>query len=422
MAISTVAETGTAAAPLYLDYNSTTPTDSRVIDAMIPVFGMRFGNPSSAGHATGREATALVSEARGRVSKLVGMSKGDVIFTSGATEANNLAVAGLRKGRGRPIRMLAGATEHKSVLEACRSLADEGSTLNTVPVDSGGTLDLSALGDMLASGHGDGGPGADIVSVMAANSETGVIHPVRDAASIAHSHGALFHCDATQAAGKIPFDAGDLGVDMVTLSAHKMYGPKGCGALVATREARRLLRPVLHGGGQENGMRGGTLNVPGIVGFGVACEISLDEGLRGAPHQAALRDRFEDDLLEAVPRVTVNGKGAERLPNTSNVRIDGVFADAVLANAKGIEIATGSACTSATVEPSHVLLAMGRDRTAADECVRVSFGRPSAEPDVRTAVKELAAAAARLRRIELVASAATAPASGQAASARGSAT
>ena len=388
---------------IFLDYNATTPADRRVIDAMIPVLGERFGNPSSAGHPTGREAREMVEEARDRVSGLVGMRRADVVFTSGATEANNLALAGLRRGRGRPIRMLAGATEHKSVLETCRSLAAEGSTLEIIPVHRDGTLDLAALDGMLASGgrnNGGGDGGADVVSVMAANSETGVIHPVRDAADMAHSHGALFHCDATQATGKIPFDADRIGADMVTISAHKMYGPKGCGALVATREARRLFGPVLHGGGQEDGLRSGTHNVPGIVGFGEACVIAAHEGLRDARRLAALRDRLEDRLFEIVPDVSVNGQEAERIPNTSSVRIRGALADAVLANAGGVEMSTGSACTSSAVGPSHVLLAMGLGREAADECVRASFGRPSAEGDADGAAAEIAAAAARVRRLE----------------------
>ena len=388
---------------IFLDYNATTPVDSRVIDAMIPVMETRFGNPSSAGHRTGREAEGLVDEARDRVSRLVGMRRGDVIFTSGATEANNLALAGLRRGMGRPIRMLAGATEHKSVLGTCRALASEGSALGIVPVLRDGTLDLHALDDMLGSGGRGGGGNADVVSVMAANGETGVVHPVKEAADMAHSHGALLHCDATQAAGRIPFDAEEIGADMVTISAHKMYGPKGCGALVATREARRLLGPVLHGGGQESGLRSGTHNVPGIVGFGAACDISMAEGPRDARRQAALRDRFEDRMAEGLPDTAVNGQGAERIPNTSSVLIRGALADAVLANAGGVEIATGSACESAAVEPSHVLLAMGVGRAAADECVRVSFGRPSTEGDADGAAAEIAAAATRVRRIEAAA-------------------
>lgn len=388
------------APPVYLDYNASTPADRRVVEAMMPWMSDRFGNPASAGHAAGREARHAVDEARAEVARLAGMNGPDVIFTSGATEANNLALHGMRRGAGRPIRMLAGATEHKSVLEACRSIAEGdggGSSLGIIPVRGDGTLDLGALESMLS---GQGGGRVDVVSVMAANSETGVLHPVAEAAEMAHARGAVLHCDATQAAGRVPFDAGALGADMVTLSAHKMYGPKGCGALAATRDARRRLAPVLHGGGQEGGLRSGTLNVPAIVGLGEACRIAAGEGLADAPRQAALRDRFEKELARLVPDASVNGAGAGRLPNTSNVRVPGAMAEAVLANAGRVQIATGSACASAAVEPSHVLLAMGLGREAAGECVRVSFGRPSTGADADEAARGIAAAASYIRGLE----------------------
>lgn len=389
------------AAPIYLDYNATTPVDRRVVDAMLPWMSGRFGNPASAGHAAGREARHAVEEARGQVAALVGMNKPDVVFTSGATEANNLAIRGLYPGSGDGVsmHMLAGATEHKSVLEAGRSIGEEymsGSLCSIVPVLGDGTLDLGALESEMSRSHGE----IDVVSVMAANSETGVIHPVKEAAEIAHAHGSILHCDATQAAGRVPFDAGALGVDMVTISAHKMYGPKGCGALVATRDARRLLVPVLRGGGQEDGMRSGTLNVPGIVGFGEACKIAADEGLADAPRQEGLRDRFEEALAKEVPDVEFNGAGAKRLPNTSNARVPGAMAEMILANVRRVQIATGSACTSAAVEPSHVLLAMGLGREEAGECVRVSFGRPSTEEDADAAALDIAAAAGFIRGLE----------------------
>lgn len=387
------------APPVYLDYNASTPADRRVVEAMMPWMSDRFGNPASAGHAAGREARHAVDEARAEVARLTGMNGPDVVFTSGATEANNLALHGMRRGAGRPIRMLAGATEHKSVLEACRSIVEGdggGSSLGIVPVRGDGTLDLGALESMLSAQDGR----VDVVSVMAANSETGVLHPVAEAAEMAHARGAVLHCDATQAAGRVPFDAGALGADMVTLSAHKMYGPKGCGALAANRDARRRLAPVLHGGGQEGGLRSGTPNVPAIVGLGEACRIAAGEGLADAPRQAALRDRFEKELARRVPDATVNGKGAGRLPNTSNVRVPGAMAEAVLANAGRVQIATGSACASAAVEPSHVLLAMGLGREAAGECVRVSFGRPSAGADAGAAARGIAAAASYIRGLE----------------------
>ena len=376
----------------YLDYNSTTPVDSRVVEIMIPIFDERFGNPSSVGHTTGRTAGGLVEDARSLVGLAVGMRAPDVIFTSGATEANNLAFAGLRRGLGRPIKMLVGATEHKSVLQTCRALEEDGSTLDIMPVRSDGPIDLSALDNALTDD-------TDVVSVMAANSETGVINSVAEAARLSREHGALFHCDATQAIGRIPFDAREMGIDMVTLSSHKIYGPKGAGALVATREARKRLAAVMHGGGQERDLRSGTPNVPAIVGFGMACGIATSEGLRDAARQRELRDGFERELKSAVPGVTINGRGTKRLPNTSSIRIVGALADAVMLRADKIEISTGSACSSNTIEPSHVLTAMGMGRDTADETIRISIGRPTTRQDMDLAVQEIAKAVGFVRKV-----------------------
>ena len=377
----------------YLDYNSTTPVDSRIVEIMVPILNERFGNPSSVGHETGRAAGGLVEDARSLVGLAVGMRAPDVIFTSGATEANNFAFAGLRRGLGRPIKMLVGATEHKSVLQTCRALEEDGSTLDIMPVRSDGSIDLSALDNALTDD-------TDVVSVMAANSETGVINPVAEAAKLSREHGALFHCDATQAIGRIPFDAREMGIDMVTFSSHKIYGPKGCGALVATRQARKSLAAVMHGGGQEKDLRSGTLNVPAIVGFGEACRIALDEGLADSPRQRSLRDEFERRLTGMIPDVSVNGAEAERLPNTSNVRIHGALADAIITRLHTVEVSTGSACSSSTMEPSHVLVAMGLGRIAADESIRMSIGRQTTEDDMKLAVSEIAQAVEAVRGIE----------------------
>ena len=375
----------------YLDYNATTPVDGRVLKVMMPLFVEGFGNPSSS-HAFGAAAAETVEDARKKVAESIGMGAADVIFTSGATEANNLALTGLRMGLRRNIRILAGSTEHKSVIQTCVSLADGGSEYAMIPVRPNGTINTESLDDMLADD-------VDIVSVMAANSETGVIHPMRDVADTVHERGALLHCDATQAVGKIPFDGDEIGADMVTLSSHKVYGPKGCGALVATREARRRMAAILHGGGQEREMRSGTLNVPAIAGFGEACRIAVTDGLADAPRQRRLRDGFERSLSESVPDVSVNGYGAERLPNTSNMRMRGALADAVMSRAPAIQISTGSACSSSTMEPSHVLVAMGLDRTAADESIRVSIGRGTTAVDIDAAVREIAMAVKSIRAI-----------------------
>ena len=375
---------------VYLDYNSTTPVDARVIDAMMPMFSERFGNPSSTTHESGLAAMDMVDVARDQVSSILGRKASDVVFTSGATEANNLVMFGLGMNLDRGHEVLVGSTEHKSVLETCRHLVTLGLEMKTVPVTADGVTDVGALDDMM--NHE-----VDLVSIMAANSETGVIQPTDTISKIVHDYGALLHCDATQAIGKIPFNAYDLDVDIVTLSSHKIYGPKGCGAIVATKDARRQLMPMIRGGGQENGMRSGTLNVPGIVGFGRACDIAVSEGLKDAPRQRALRDDLEAQMASTVEGVTVNGGGAERLPNTSNMRIEGALADAVIVNLPTVEISTGSACSSAAMEPSHVLLAMGLDRTAADESVRVSLGRPTTNFDIDLAVSELAKGIAYVR-------------------------
>ena len=371
---------------IYLDYNSTTPVDKLVVEAMLPTFSESFGNPSSENHDTGLSAREMVEMARAQVAGIVNMRPRDVIFTSGATEANNLAIHGMAAGADGPFRAAVSGTEHKSVLEPYGHL--KGAEVRYITVSGDGLPEMDWL-----SGIPRGS--LDIISVMAANSETGVIAPMKEITELAHEKEALVHCDATQAVGKIPFDAGE--IDMVTFSSHKIYGPKGCGALVATKEARRRMAGVIHGGGQEDGLRSGTLNVPAIVGFGAACDIASDEGLEDAQRQEKLRDGFESALVEAVPDTTINGKGAPRIPNTSSFRMAGAIADAVIVNAPEIEIATGSACSSSTMEPSHVMVAMGLDRDAAGECLRASVGRQTTEEDVNTAVESLSKAARFIR-------------------------
>ena len=371
----------------YMDYNSTTPPDDRVLHAMTAAQDV-FGNPSS-NHSTGKAAANLVAGARKSVANAVGMSEQDVIFTSGATEANNLALAGLAAG-GR-LRMLVGATEHESVMQACRALEWVGHGCAIMPVNGDGTVDLGRLESELSKG-------VDVVSLMAANSETGVLHPWDEIAALAMKYGALFHCDATQAIGKVPFDAGQSGIDMVTFSSHKIYGPKGCGALVATRQARKKIGAIIHGGGQERNLRSGTPNVQGIAGFGEACRL-VPEWLDDSKRQEKLRDKFEKDLAGTAPGVSVNGAGAHRIPNTSNVRMKGVLSDALVSRLPSMEISTGSACSSDNPMPSRVLLAIGLDDTAASESFRVSLGRQTTQRDVETAVTEIAYVSSEIRMV-----------------------
>ena len=339
-------------------------------------------------------ANYLVDEARKSVANIIGMNPSDVIFTSGATEANNLVFYGLSINKIQPLHILVSATEHKSVLEPCRILSEQGATVRKIPVMADGTLDIGSL-DVLFADE------CDVVSVMAANSETGVIHPIKEIVQKAHAHNVLVHCDATQAVGKIPFDARQLDIDIITFSSHKIYGPKGIGAFVATRDARKQMQALLYGGGQENNMRSGTLNVPGIVGFGKACEIAQTEGLQNSAMQEKLRDDFEEKITKSLSGVTIHGKKADRIPNTSSLRIANVLADALIVNAPEIEISTGSACSSAALEPSHVLVAMGLDNDKANESVRVSIGRQTTQQDIDVAVDAIVKSAQYVRAKEL---------------------
>lgn len=376
----------------YLDYNASTPLDPRVLEEMIPSLTKQFGNPASV-HDSGRVAANMVETSRDRIAKSLRCNSHEVIFTSGATESNNMVMFGLRNEPSYEQMVLVGATEHKSVLGACKHLVEDGIKVTTIPVTSDGIIDLSKFVDMMNKN-------VDLVSVMAANSETGVIQPIDEIAKIVHEYDALLHCDAVQAIGKIPFDVSKLDVDILSMSSHKIYGPKGCGALVVTNKARKKLTSMIHGGGQENNMRSGTLNVPGIVGLGKACEIAACEGLEDATRQKSLRDRFEKNIMSSIEDITVNGGNADRLPNTSNIRAAGAIADAVLVNANAIEASTGSACTSSSIEPSHVLTAMGLDRTAADESIRISIGRPTTVQDIELAVSNLVNAIEFVRKKE----------------------
>ena len=372
-----------------MDYNATTPIEPRVLEAMMPALGENFANPAS-GHESGQDAMDAVEKARGSVADSVGMRQSDVVFTSGATEANNIVFASLGLDPGREHCALYCSTEHKSVINPCVAMGDFGLRAAALPVGPAGLVDL---GDLEARMDDR----VDLVSVGAANSETGVVQPLEDIAEIVHKHGALLHCDATQAVGKVPFDAGRAGVDIATFSAHKIYGPKGCGALVANKEARKMIRAQIHGGGQERGMRSGTLNVPGILGMAAACERVVPVMLAKAGEHASMRNGMERRLVSELGGISVNGGGVPRLPNTSNIRIDGAIADAVIVNARRIQISSVSACSSSAMEPSHVLTAMGLGRDAADESVRVSLGVPTQKVDVDLAANEITSAARFVR-------------------------
>ena len=376
---------------VYLDYNASSPLDPRVAEAMMPILTDSVGNASSV-HRFGRRQAAAVDDAREEVAALVGGRASGVVFTSGATEANNLALQGAVEAapEGRR-RMLVSAVEHASVAGTARLLADYGSVkLDVIEVTSGGFVEPSTVAGMVRDD-------VVLVSVMAANSETGVLNPMGEIAERVRTTGALFHCDATQMAGRLPFDMEELGVDLVSLSGHKICGPGGVGALVGTRQSLRRLEALVHGGGHERGLRSGSLNVAGIVGLGATARIATEERERESETVGALRDRLVSGLQAGLPRVLQNGDPSRRLPNTANLCFVGADAEAVMANMDPVAVSIGSACSAGSIEPSEVLLAMGRSQQTAFESVRFSLGRFTTEADIDTAVRAAVAAVERVR-------------------------
>ena len=376
---------------VYLDYNGSAPLDPRVADVMVPILTHGIGNASST-HRFGRNQAAEVDEAREQVAVLVGGRPSSVVFTAGATESNNMGLRGVVEGAPADrLRILVSAVEHASVRETARWLDEQGlAKLDVIPVTSGGIVDLQALETLLD---------ADVllVSVMAANSETGVLNPVEEVSDLAHAAGALFHCDATQSVGRLPFDLERVGADLVSVSSHKICGPTGVGALVGTQGSLRRLRPIIHGGGHERGLRSGSLNVAGIVGFGAAAHIAAEERVSESEGVVALRDRLTSGLKSALSGVSDIGDVTCRLPNTANVRFEGADAEAVVANMDPVAVSTGSACNSGSIEPSRVLLAMGIPSDAAFESVRFSLGRFTTEEDIDSSIKRTVSAVNYIR-------------------------
>ena len=364
--------------PIYLDYNATTPVDPAVVEEMAPFWGQHFGNPSS-NHAYGWAADEAVEQARERVAALIGAETETVVFTSGASESVALGMIGAGKVYGaKKNHVITVATEHKAVLETAWAMERDGFELTVLSVDEHGVADLNALRQAISER-------TLMVSMMLANNETGVLGPVAKAAEIAHEHGAFLFTDATQAVGKIPVDVDALGADLLALSAHKFYGPKGVGA------------SIIPGAGQQGGLRGGTLNAPGIVGLGKAAELA-GEGLPGeTEHLAALRDRFEQGVLGRVPSTRVNGAEAPRLPNTSSLRFDNLTTAKLLPEMRGVAVSTGSACQTKTAKPSHVLSAMHLTKEQSFGTIRFSIGRPTTEAEVDAAIEEVVRAAAAVR-------------------------
>jgi len=386
---------------IYLDHHATTPCDARVLETMLPFFSVHFGNAASKQHAFGWAASDAVERARKQVASLIGAGSKDVIFTSGATEANNLAIKGVAAARrGERDHLVTVATEHKAVLDPMKRLAQQGWAVTVMPVNSAGIVDLGELGDAITDRTA-------LVSVMAASNEIGVLQPIKEAAQLAHAKGAWFHTDAVQAIGKVPFDVDALDVDFASMTAHKLYGPKGVGALYVRRkpssakasEGRRGVRLAaeIDGGGHERGLRSGTLNVPGIVGFGQAAAIAGAEMPAEAVRTGALRDRLMHALLARLDGVTVNGSLEARLPGNLNVSFDGIDGEALLVSLDDVAVSSGAACTAA--DPSHVLVAIGLSKARALASLRFGIGRGTTQAEVDYAAVKVSDVVARLRQM-----------------------
>ena len=378
--------------PVYLDNNATTPMDAAVLEAMTPFFLTHFGNAASRNHAFGWEAEEAVDYAREQVAKLIGAEPNEIIFTSGATESDNLAIKGVfemyaAKGN----HIITATTEHKAVLDTCRQIEKIGGDVTYLPVKSDGLIELALLEAAIK-------PTTILIAIMYANNETGTLQPIKEISAIARKHGVLMFSDAVQAAGKIKVDVNKDGIDLMAFTAHKMYGPKGVGALYVRRKNPRVkLTAQIHGGGHEKGMRSGTLNVPGIVGFGKACEICRLAMQADAKRTGLLRDKLETGLLQ-LEESSVNGSTAHRLPNVTNILFKHAESEGLLMGInKTIAISSGSACTSASLEPSHVLKALGLSDDLAYSSLRFGLGRFTDEEQIDYALKTITDAVLKLR-------------------------
>ena len=378
--------------PVYLDYHATTPVDPRVLEAMLPYFTRQFGNPASRQHAYGWEADQAVDSARAQIAALIGASAREVVFTSGATESNNLAIKGsalARRDRGTHIVTV--ATEHKSVLDSCKCLERDGWNITRVGVGPDGFIRIDELESALTER-------TVLVSVMAANNEIGVLQPLAEIATVVHRRGALLHSDAAQAAGKIQIDVEALGVDLMSVTAHKCYGPKGAGALYIRRTKPKIeLACQIDGGGHENGLRSGTLNVPGIVGLGRAAEICRLEMPQESARLSVLRDRLLDGIRRGVDGVRVNGSLERRLPHNLHVSFDGVEGQELLIALGDLAVSTGSACSSGSDAPSHVLQAIGAVGEHTRASVRFGLGRGTTDADIDFAIDRIVTVVKALR-------------------------
>jgi cysteine desulfurase len=380
--------------PIYMDNHATTPVDPRVFQAMTPYFTNLFGNSASRNHSFGWEAEAAVEKARKQIASIIGATAKEIVFTSGATESNNLAIKGVaemyaEKGN----HIITAATEHKAILDTCKRLEKDGVRVTYLPVQQNGLVDLNQLRDVITDK-------TILITIMYANNEIGVLQPVAEIGKLAKERGVLFHTDATQAVGKVPVDVIKENVDLLSISAHKMYGPKGVGALYVRRKGPRVqLTAQIDGGGHERGMRSGTLNVPGIVGLGAACEFAHKEMPEESKRMAYLRDKLKDRLLAGLDEVYINGTMEHRLPNNLNISFAYVEGESLLMGINEIAVSSGSACTSATLEPSYVLKALGAGDDLAHSSIRFGLGRFNTEDEVDYVAAKVVDVVKKLREL-----------------------
>jgi cysteine desulfurase len=377
--------------PIYLDYQATTPLDPRVLEAMMPYFTSKFGNPHSRSHAYGWESEEGVEKARAQVGSIIGADEKEVIFTSGATESNNLAIKGVAEFyKDKRDHIVTAVTEHKCVLDTCRHLEQKGFKVTYLPVQQNGLIDLEQLRAAVTDK-------TSIVSIMAVNNEIGVVQPLKEIGEICHAKGAFFHTDAAQAVGKIDIDVNAMNIDLLSISGHKIYGPKGIGALYVRRRPRVRLVAQINGGGQERGMRSGTLAPALCVGLGEACAIAQKEMPVEAVRLRKLRDRFLTAIKARLPEVFLNGDLDSRIPGNLNISFAYVEGESLMMGIKRLAVSSGSACTSASLEPSYVLRALGVEEEMAHTSLRIGFGRFTTEEEVDIAVEEIVRHVTKLR-------------------------
>lgn len=379
--------------PVYFDNHATTPVDPQVLEAMLPYLSGKFGNAASHSHSFGWEAASAVVNARKQIASLIGASPNEIVFTSGATESDNLAISGVAEAcKTKGNHIITVATEHRAVLDTCMHLEKSGYGITRLPVGSDGLIDLDQLKAAFT-------PKTILVSVMAANNESGVIQPLEDIGTICRERGVVFHSDAVQALGRMPLDVKKLNLDLASLTAHKCYGPKGCGALYVRSGVK--VAPIIHGGGHEGGMRSGTLNVPGIVGFGKACEIAQNVLPEESCRIAGLRNRLRDRLLAELDDAIVNGTMEHRLPGNLNISFLNVDGEALMTAVKDVAVSSGSACHSDQVDPSHVLKAMGLSDEAAGSTIRFGLGRFNTEAEIDYVAARFVDAVKKLRELSI---------------------